>query len=191
VGASVKKYAIVVAIGAVVLAAHAKAAEQNNWYLGVEGGVEFDGQFNELDETGEAFLVTVGRHFASDFAIESELGYRSTSEPNFFTPTNIDIDQLSVMVNVAYAAEVTKDLSFGLAVGAGLDRLTYNVPVGAGFGPLEADDLKAAVQLKISAEVALTDTIAATANYRVMHAFENDFSDIDNSTLTVGLKLAF
>ena len=174
-----------------MLSVHARAEEQNSWFLAAEGGLESGAKFSSFGDTGTAFLATVGWRFASDFAIEGELGHRVTYEPNFFVPNDIEIDQLSVMLNGAYVANIAQSLSLVMGIGIGLDRLTYNYPGGGPYLPFEHVDFKPAAQLKIGAEVALTDTIAATANYRTMRAFQNDFSDIDNSTFTVGLKLTF
>lgn len=160
------------------------AAGESEWYASVEGGYEFEGQFNASTDGdgGLALFATVGRRFKTGLRLEAEVGYRSTNEV-FITAA--DITQTSIMFNGVYDVSPFDELSLMIGAGVGWDRVDIEDP---GFS---GDDVKAAVQLKLGAEVAIDDTIDLIAGYRLMYGYENEFIDIDNRTLTAGLRFGF
>ncbi len=164
------------------------SAGERTWYVGIEGGAERGGAFNDSNqsEIGPAVLATVGRKLGPNFSLEGELGYRSTNEEMF---TLADIDQISAMVNAVYEVPVSEGISLSLGAGIGVDYIQVR---GGGFWPVPIDDsdIQSAAQLKFGLNFEVGETTDLYANYRLMTTFENDFTDIDNSTLTLGLRFA-
>lgn len=162
-------------VGSVVavlsLAAPAGAGERP-WYLGLEGGVELDG------DSGWAALVTVGRGIASNINLEAEFGYRGTSESGWLP---VDIDQASLMMNAVYEAPLSEQVSLALGVGAGADYVSVEYPWGSSESEVEL-----AVQLKLGLNVELSESTDLVANFRYLETVTD--SAIDNTTLTIGLR---
>jgi opacity protein-like surface antigen len=180
-------------VGVVCLSMSASAGERA-WYAGIEGGVEFAGNFNDnssssLDDTGLALFATLGRDLGPSFSLEGELGYRSTDEQLY---TLSDIDQISAMVNAVYELPLSE--AFSLSIGAGLGLDYIQVQGGAPWWssvPLDDSDVQAAAQLKFGLNYEIGETTDLSVNYRRMTTFEGGtFTDIDNATLTIGLRFA-
>ena len=162
------------------------SAQNTTWYIGVEAGAEFDGNFGNGNNatTGYAILATIGRPLGSNFAVEGELGFRSTDQGLFPWFTQININQYSVMANLVYEFPVTDDLALHAGVGVGYD----NVELGS---PASISDTKGAVQLKLGLDYSVGETTDLVVNYRLMTAYDNTFAEIDNETVTVGLRFGF
>lgn len=156
-------------------------AGKRGWYIGIEGGAEFDGGATG-DSSGWAGLVTLGAGLSEHLSLEGELGYRTTSSDGYFG-LNADIDQLSFMANLVYEAPLSKDISFAIGVGLGGDNvnLDYYYYVLSSHSELEAMG-----QLKLGLIIAVSESTELVANYRYTESITS--SPVDNSTLTVGLR---
>jgi opacity protein-like surface antigen len=166
---------------AAAIAGSAGAGEQG-WYLGIEAGAEFDGHFDAQSDTGYAIMATVGHSLGQNFELEGEIGYRSASVTMFA----YDVDQFSVMLNAVYEAPLTEQLALNIGGGIGLDVIHASMP--SFFFPIDDSSVEFAAQFKAGLTYALSETTDVTATYRYMQAFEGDFTELDNSTLTVGLR---
>jgi len=165
-------------VGVLGLAAPAGAGERS-WYMGLEGGVEFDGD-GSSNETGWAGLITLGGGITSHINLEAELGYRSTSVDTIFEL--VDIKQTSLMFNALYEAPLSKEVSFVVGFGVGGENVSYD---GFVFGADE-NEIEIAAQVKVGLNIALSDSTDLVANYRYMTTVGD--LDITNSTLTVGIS---
>jgi opacity protein-like surface antigen len=167
---------------AVGLAVPAEAGERP-WYLGLEGGVEFDGNGGSSDN-GWAGFLTLGSGLTSHINLEAELGYRSTSATFFdgFGLGSIDIDQTSLMFNALYEAPLGDSASIVLGAGVGGESVTYD---GFMFGADE-NEIELAAQVKLGLNLALSESTDLVANYRYMSTLGD--LDVTNSTLTVGIR---
>jgi opacity protein-like surface antigen len=163
------------------LATSAGAGERA-WYVGIEGGVEFDGGSN-VDDSGWAALVTIGRGLTDHLSLEGEVGYRSTSPAGGLWWMASDIDQLSFMGNLIYEAPLGKEVSVAVGVGIGGDQVRQEY--GSGFSKSEMEVMG---QLKLGLSIAVTESTELVANYRYTESITS--SPVDNSTLTVGLRFA-
>ncbi len=170
--------------GALSLTASATAGEQA-WYIGIEGGVELTGEHDggtmpEGDDLGLAVFGTVGHGIGDNLRIEGEFGYRSSDQE---LGTMVDFTQLSAMVNLLYVAPLTDNISFLVGGGAGVDYVEAEV------WWTNDSDLQGAVQLKAGLDFAIADATDLSVTYRYMTTFSNDIVDLDNSTLTIGLRV--
>lgn len=163
-------------VGALAFAAPTGAGERG-WYMGLEGGVEFDGASGT--DSGWAGLATLGVGITSHASLEAELGYRSTSAESFFP---VDVDQTSLMLNAVYEAPISKEISFAIGVGVGIDE------VGIDFGFFEDSEIEVATQVKLGLSMDVGESAELVANYRYMEMVTD--SGISNSTLTIGVRFA-
>jgi opacity protein-like surface antigen len=166
------------------LTAGADAGERA-WYVGVEGGLEFDGHFDTQADTGYTLIATVGHNLGQNFALEGEVGYRSAS----FTLFDYDVDQFSVMLNGVYEAPLTEQFMLSVGGGLGLDFIHVSIPT-LPFFPVDEESVQFAAQFKVGLSFELSETTDVIANYRYMKVFDGDFTELENSTLTVGLRFA-
>ena len=176
-------------LGILSLAASASAGERN-WYFGIEGGVERDGVYNESSSAWDspALLATVGAMLSEHLSLEGEVGYRSTNNDGYY-----DIEQITGTINAVYNVPVSDEFAISLGAGVGIDHLNFEPTdpvIFAFFWGVDASDTQAALQFKLGAAFALSEGTDLVANYRMMKTFENEWSDIRNSTLTVGLRFA-
>lgn len=164
-------------LGVLCLAAPADAGGRS-WYLGLEGGVEFDGGSGA--DSGWGGFLTVGAGITSHVSLEAELGFRSTSADGFFFP--VDIDQASLMLNAIYEAPLSEEVSFMMGVGLGGDQVSVDI---IGF---EESEVEVAAQLKLGLSLEVSEGTDLVANYRYMEMLTD--SGINNSTVTVGVRFA-
>ncbi|MDZ4869965.1 MAG: porin family protein [Alphaproteobacteria bacterium] len=164
-------------VGVLTLAAPAGAGERS-WYLGLEGGVEFDGIANE-GGTGWAGLLTIGRGISSNVSFEAELGYRLTNE-SFW---DADIEQTTLMLNAVFEAALSKEVSVAIGLGIGADNVSVEYPWG-----YSESEVELASQLKLGLSLAISESTEVVANYRYVETITD--SGIDDSTLTVGVRFA-
>jgi opacity protein-like surface antigen len=169
-------------VSALALAAPTGAGERP-WYLGLEGGVEFDGDGGSNDNGWGGFL-TLGSGLTSHINLEAELGYRSTSATFFdgFGFSTVDIDQTSLMFNALYEAPLGDNASIVLGAGVGGENVSYS---GFMFGADE-NEIELAAQVKLGVSVAVSESADLVANYRYMSTLGD--LDVTNSTLTVGIR---
>lgn len=169
-------------IGAVLSAAPVHAGHGDGWYIGLEGGVEAGGSTNT--DVGTAFIATVGSHVGA-FRVEGELGVRSQSQ--HFTLGDADLDQTSFMINGVYDVALGGSASLSLGAGLGYDDVETNSSFFNGSGTEFAGQAIAGLNL------ALTERIDLVANFRYMAPFASggNVADVDNTTVTAGLRFAF
>jgi opacity protein-like surface antigen len=163
-------------VSAVAFAAPADAGERP-WYLGLEGGVEFDGIANSGD-SGWAGLLTVGRGISSHVSFEAELGYRSTTDYGF---SEVDIEQTTLMLNAVFEAAISEEMSVAIGLGLGAD----NVSVEYWWGYSESE-VEMASQLKLGVSLDVSESTEIVANYRYVEMITD--SGLSDSTLTVGIR---
>lgn len=181
---------ILAAVAAAMSVGVPAEAGKREWYVGIEGGAEFVGTAHGSaitgdDEIGIAVLATIGRRLGTHFSLEGELGYRSTSDQLWVG--EVDVNQVSMMVNAIYDLPLSDDISFGVGAGVGYDRVEVE-----GFGWSD-DEIQIAAQIKLGLSFELSDSTDVSVNYRFMTTFGKDYpytDDYDNSTLTVGLRFA-
>jgi opacity protein-like surface antigen len=162
-------------VGILSLAAPADAGERG-WYLGLEGGIETDGN-GASGDWGFAGLASAGHGVTSNLNLELEFGYRATTVDE----QNYDIDQTSLMLNAVFDVPVTDEISLSLGLGLGVDRVQADMN-GFELG----DEVEVASQLKLGASWDIGDGTELVTNYRYMEMITD--SGISNSTLTVGLR---
>jgi opacity protein-like surface antigen len=169
-------------VSALALAAPTGAGERP-WYLGLEGGVEFDGDGGSNDNGWGGFL-TLGSGLTSHISLEAELGHRSTSATFFdgFGFYHIDVEQTSLMFNALYEAPLGEEVSIVLGAGVGGENVSYSSLM---FGDDE-NEIELAAQVKFGLNLALSESTDLVANYRYMSTLGD--LDVTNSTLTVGIR---
>jgi len=164
-------------VSALALATPA-GADQRSWYLGLEGGVEFDGGSGA--DNGWAGLLTIGAGITSHLSLEAELGYR-TATIEGYSPS-LDLNQSSLMLNAVYEAPLTKEISVAIGVGLGVDEVAVE------YGSFEDSEVEVATQLKLGLSMEVSESTELVANYRYMEMITD--SGIGNSTLTIGVRFA-
>ncbi|MBI1213989.1 MAG: outer membrane beta-barrel protein [Alphaproteobacteria bacterium] len=211
-------------------AGSASAAHFHGWYLGVEGGANWVEDFGaryrrgpvgstttsanrlnfELD-SGWAGLATLGYGFGNHWRVELEGGYRHNNldklhwrfpTPSVTSPSG-DLNEWSVMANVAYDLILTDRLSLSLGAGAGADdahlklRTTLSSTVR-----VNDDDWRFAYQGLVGLNYDIGDRMQVMLNYRYMRvdspkwrgrATGPDFvkinaEDLVKHTVTIGLR---
>ena len=206
----------------------ANAGHFNGWYLGVEGGAnwveDFDAQFrrgpttavttttiNQNYEfgTGWAAFATIGYGFWSHWRVELEGGYRHNKIDRVQwtggapTSPSGDLNEWTIMANVAYDLMLTDRLGLSLGVGAGGDNARFNwVTRPAGTIRVDDDDWGFAYQGIIGLNYAISDRTAVVLNYRYMRVdaptwngvatgpdfVRVDADDLVKHTVSVGLR---
>lgn len=96
-----------------------------------------------------------------------------------------DVAQTSVILNGVFEASLSQNASVSIGAGVGFDAVDIETPF------FSDDDIRAAVQMKVGLALAVDESIDVIANYRLMYAYKDEFSDIENRTLTIGLRIAF
>ncbi len=166
-----------------LLSAPSVSSRPSDWYWGVEAGVELgDGALNGGADLGVALLGTMGAELGANFALEGEVGYRSTTEGGFFG--DVDITQLSLMLNGIYEVPLSDTASLALGLGVGVND------VDAEFGFFSQSDTTFAAQVKLGLAFEVNEHMDLVTNVRYMTPVtsSNGISDIDNTTITIGLK---
>jgi len=170
------------------VAAPASAGEQS-WYLAIEGGLEFgpDAQYARAEDTGVAVLGAVGGPIGSGFVLEGELGYRHTSLEFVDLCCGVveaDVAQFTMMANALYNVPLGESVSLSFGVGAGLN----NVGIFTDF--FDDTSVEAAAQAKAGLSVAVSEGTDVIANFRYLATFAGDgsYRDVDDATVTVGVK---
>jgi hypothetical protein len=163
-------------------------AGDRSWYLGLEGGIEFDGGGGSADN-GWAGLATIGSGITSHISVEAEFGYRSTSlDFSFYAPDIfIDFDQLSLMFNALYEAPIGEDAVLAIGLGVGGESIEANSPSAGGMS-IDEEAVELAGQLKLGVSIPVSESTEIVANYRYMTTF-GDW-EMTNSTLTLGVRFA-
>jgi len=202
------------AAAAIALNGAASAATSNGWYVSLEGGAnwvgDWDHQVNTTTlqtasfDTGWAVLASVGYAFGNNWRAELEAGYRSNNLDTIITSggsplaTTGDLSEASFMANVLYDIRLGDKLGLSLGVGAGAD-----------FAQLELlnqgsdEDWNFAYQGIAGLNYALGRQTTAFVNYRYFRAHDASFDytsqggdvlsgdDFQKHTVTLGLRYAF
>ncbi len=213
------------AAASLALGATANATTINGWYVGLEGGANWiddwdqtffttngTGVVTDTDlvntgfDTGWAALATVGYGFGAGWRGEFEAGYRDNNSDSIllngapFVGADIDLSQLSLMVNVLYDIPLTQAVSLSLGAGAGADYAMYDITVPAGSSSDETWVF--AYQGIAGLNYAVGQQTSLFVNYRYFRALEPDVDfrpqllgyadsdDIVNHTVTLGLRFA-
>jgi opacity protein-like surface antigen len=177
--------AVRIAAASVAFAASMAAnAGERQWYVGIEAGAELEGHADPLADVGYAFIGTIGHRLGPNLSVEGEIGYRTTSDPSFGT---WDVEQISIMLNGVYSAPLTEQLSLNLGAGLGVDIVHERAFI---FGVLENDDAVFAAQVKLGLSYAMSDSTDISVAYRYVEVSEGTFTDLKNSTVTMGLQFS-
>lgn len=178
-GEDMRKLFLVALAGAMSMGVPAEAGKRD-WYIGVEGGAEFDGGATG-DSAGWAGLVTLGAGLTEHLSLEGEFGYRSTSSDGYFG-LSAAIDQFSFIANLVYEVPLSKEASFAIGVGLGGDQVYLDYY----YGRATHSEMEVVGQLKLGLSIALSESTELVGNYRYTESITS--SPVDNSTLTVGLR---
>lgn len=195
----------------------AEAAQLNGWYLGIEGGANWIGDWETTFEifspvrsevtfdTGWLALGTAGYKWANGFRVEFEAGYRHNSFDTIVevdsgdTPSpvsGVDLWEATAMANVLYDLALTNDLSLSLGAGAGADFSSLNLG-----GVLEMDEWNFAYQGLAGVNYSIGRQTALFLNYRYLRVTNPEFEvasvpvffdgdDFVKHAVTLGLRYA-
>ena len=190
-------------LGAVTSVAMAGAANAGGWYVAGEAGAngiaqaDVHGTFLGAPTTGTVsndvgwvIMAAVGNSFAPRWRVEGELGFRHND-----TSSNIaQIEELSLMVNVARDFELSSEFSLSLGVGVGIDDTKFNA------GALSSDnDVNFAFQGLVGLNYAVSPNADITLTWRYFDVVDPsfqfggaatlNFDDMANRSLTLGVRL--
>jgi OmpA-OmpF porin, OOP family len=199
---------------ALACALPASAGHFKGWYIGLEGGANWNGDNDaafattllapgpapiEFDQ-GWAVLATTGYGFHnSNWRIEGEFGYRNNdidTVGGVVGRTGGELSSMTLMANVLYDIPVTERLTFSLGAGAGVEHSTFD------DGLIDQDeDYNFAYQGIAGLSYAVSPRLDLTMNYRYLrtdeadyqgaHLAHTDFYSLDEGekhTVTIGLR---
>lgn len=197
---------------AIAVSSAAGAANFNGWYLSLEGGANWVGDWDQNQftpalvtattsfDTGWAVLASVGYSFGSNWRAEFEAGYRSNKIDSVITngvpgTTTGDLWEATFMGNVLYDINLSDKLSISLGVGVGGDFAELSV----GPGTVTDDDLNFAYQGIAGVNYGIGRQTAVYMNYRYLRVHEPEFGfsppgftiqgdDFGKHTVTIGLR---
>ncbi|MDZ4870116.1 MAG: outer membrane beta-barrel protein [Alphaproteobacteria bacterium] len=197
---------------ALACALPASAGNFNGWYIGLEGGGNWNSDndasfatvpplFAPVDvefDTGWAALATMGYAFEnSGWRVEGEFGYRHNDVDAIGgTSVNGELTSMSLMANVLYDFKLMDRLTLSVGAGAGAEHSTFD------DGVIDQDeDYNFAYQGIAGLSYAVTPRMDLTLNYRYMrtdessyhgaHLAHTDYYALDEGekqTLTIGLR---
>ncbi len=199
-------------LGAAASLALAGSAHAAGLYVGLDAGgnwlqdTEFDfastpptiTDFDNAAESdnGWAVLATVGFGFAPQWRSEVELGYRAQDIDLFSSAAAInlfesgDLSQLTIMANVHYDIPVGSNFKLSLGGGLGVDIVNVDDTV------IDETDSVFAYQGIAGAAYAIGPKTDLTLTYRYLAAegptitgvYAEEFDNLDNHTVTLGLR---
>jgi opacity protein-like surface antigen len=195
----------VLLLGAAASLAMAGAANAGGWYVAAEAGLngigeeDVSGTFLGSPTTGTfeadlgwAVMASVGNAFSPGWRLEAELGFRHNDASSDLA----QVTDISLMANVLYDFELSKD--FDLTLGAGLG-IAHTKLIIDGFS--SDTDVNVAYQALVGLSYAVGPSTDLTLAYRYMdvvdptiqigQAVAIEFDSISNRTLSVGLRLHF
>jgi opacity protein-like surface antigen len=188
---------------AALAAVSSTAAGERAWYISLEAGMSdtgagggfvvadpmfvLDFPLGDIDESITP-IVAVGVYLG-DWRLETEVAHRSGDA------FNSQINQTSLMLNVAYDIPVLDRLAVTLGAGLGVDFISMDTPVA------DAEGMSFAYQGLVALSFELTDSTDITLTYRHFDTLEADFSEstaagsarlssADDSTISLGLRFA-
>jgi outer membrane protein OmpA-like peptidoglycan-associated protein len=201
---------------AVALGGTAQAAGIDGWYLGLEGGANWIEDWEHdffttpavasLD-TGWTVLATAGYGW-SQWRFEFEAGYRDNDLDAYafvggapLTFVEAETWEATLMANVLYDIELTRDLSLSLGAGAGADFANVDLRIGAASA--DADDWNFAYQGIAGLNYAVGRRTSLFVNYRYLRVVDAEFDfrptlnvlltdgeDVVKHAATIGLRYA-
>jgi outer membrane protein OmpA-like peptidoglycan-associated protein len=190
----------------------ASAGNFNGWYIGLEGGGNWNSDndagfatvpplFAPVDiefDTGWAALATIGYAFPdSGWRVEGEYGYRHNDVDAIGgLPANGELTANTLMANVLYDFKLMDRLTLSVGAGAGAEHSTFD------DGVIDQDeDYNFAYQGIAGLSYAMTPRMDLTLNYRYLrtdessyhgaHLAHTDYYALDEGekqTLTIGLR---
>lgn len=176
---------LTVGVAGLLLSAAPATSGQSEWYVGIEGGVELgDGAQYGSPDLGVALIGTIGTKLDADFAIEAEIAYRSTTEGTYYFG-DADVSQRSWMLNAVYELPLGDTASLTLGAGVGVNEVEWDYPF------FSEGDTNFAAQIKLGLAFEISERMDIVSNVRYMTpvASSNGASDIDNATITIGLRI--
>ncbi len=197
----------------------AQAGDGAGWYAGVEAGVNWVDDIDQLEaypgglkvnqnfelDNGWGLLGTVGRKFAGGWRAEVEVGYRE-NEGGLFTGTlgtsfapDATSSEFTLMANVVYDLMLGQGTSLSLGAGLGADR-AHTTSKTAGF---DDSDWSFAYQGIVGVNFDISPNMQMFANFRYLAIDGHDYydaslpafgtlhqDDITKETLTLGIRFA-
>ena len=197
---------------ALACALPASASNFNGWYIGLEGGGNWNSDndasfatvpplFAPADvefDTGWAALATMGYAFENTgWRVEGEFGYRHNNvDAVGGLPTDGELTSMTLMANVLYDFKLMDRLTLSVGAGAGAEHSTFD------DGVIDQDeDYNFAYQGIAGLSYAMSPRMDLTLNYRYLrtdessyhgaHLAHTDYYALDEGekqTLTIGLR---
>lgn len=199
---------------ALACAMPASAGHFNGWYIGLEGGANWNADNDASFATnlalpapapiefgeGWAVLATTGYGFHnSGWRVEGEFGYRNNdidSVGGVVGRTGGELETMTLMANVLYDFQLMDRLTFSVGAGAGAAHSTFD------DGLLDQDeDINFAYQGIAGLSYAVSPRLDLTMNYRYLRTDDSDYhgahlahtdfyalEENQNHTVTIGLR---
>lgn len=197
---------------ALACALPASAGNFNGWYIGLEGGANWnsdnDAAFATVPplytpatigyDTGWAALATMGYAFEnSGWRVEGEFGYRHNDIDSIAgLPAAGELTSMTLMANVLYDFKLMDRLTLSVGAGAGAQHSTFD------DGVIDQDeDYNFAYQGIAGLSYAVSPRLDLTLNYRYLRTDESSYhgahlahtdyyalDDGEKQTLTIGLR---
>ena len=182
------------AVSLLVLAAPASSSHVDGWYLGIEGGgnwnTDVDMDVDSIDaffgggfppagtsfDTGWMVAGTFG-HAWPHVRLEFELAYRSNNHDTFatagvFTGTG-EFDEFTQMVNLLWDIDLGPNAALSLGGGIGGDSISYTNSLHT--LPFDGSDYVFAWQLIAGLSISVGTATDLVVNYRYMQADGPEF----------------
>lgn len=204
---------------ALACAGSAAAAQIDGWYLGLEGGGNWVGDWVHANngtartstfETGWIGLATVGYGW-NRLRIEFEAGYRDNDLESYLSNLGVPIPgsagtlwEATAMANVLYDLSLTDRLSVSIGAGAGGDFSNTQLTL-TGLGTAEDDDWDFAYQGIAGVNYMMTRRAQLFLSYRYLRAVEPEYTivfpigpstrvlsgdDYEKHAATIGIRYA-
>lgn len=160
----------------VALATAASAADADGrWYVGAGVGVAMPGNVEGIPfDTTWRGIASFG-YDMNMIRLETEIGYTDPSVSGSNSDANVDVEQLTVMVNALYDLPLAD--KFGLTIGGGIGLVHATVSASlTGYGSGSASGNGLAWQGIAGVTYKLTDDVNLQLDYRYIGAEQVNFS---------------
>lgn len=169
------------------------------WYETTSGVLGFTTDVEGRFDTGWALLAAVG-YALDNWRVELEVGWRTNDKDRFDVPlvSTGQLDELTVMYNMAYHLPIADAFSFSLGGGAGFDYAMLDI--------VNADDscFNFAYQGLVALNYAVEPNVELTLGYRYLHVLDPEFKettfpfgtyysfdDLSKHAVTLGVRYTF